>query len=393
MSIDLSPYLIDLGDSLELRNKLNNLISVVEGAVNASILGAAAGYSWQGFLDASGSDPAPVDGGIWVVDTAGTVDGTAAVVGDQFVSDGTDFQKIATSGAVVLDEDDFASDSAALPASQQSIAAYIAAQILDAPPEALNTLNELAAALGDDANFAATVTSALAGKQGADATLTALAGLSTAANKLIYATGDDAFSTSDLTALARTLLANSTAAAMQSTVGVLGLQSIFIPAGAMTPRETSGAESGSVETSTNKIMLQTLDFDAAADEFAQFVVKMPKSWNAGTITAQFVWSHPATDTNFGVRFFIQAVALNDGDAADTAFGTAVGATADTGGTTDDIYTTAVTGAITVANSPAKSSFVVFQVYRDVSDGGDTMAVDARLHGVSIFYTTDAATDS
>lgn len=42
------------------------------------------------------------------------------------------------------------------------IAAYITAQISDAAPEALDTLNELAAALGDDPDFAATVTSSLA---------------------------------------------------------------------------------------------------------------------------------------------------------------------------------------------------------------------------------------
>ena len=173
----------------------------------------------------------------------------------------------------------------------------------------------------------------------------------------------------------------------------VGKNTIFIPAGAMTPTTTSGAAAGSVETTTNKVMLSSLDFDTAADEFAQFTVQMPKGWNASTVTAQFIWSHPATTTNFGVRFFIQAVALVDGDAADTAFGTAVGHTADTGGTTDDIYITAETATITIANTPAKSDFVVFQVYRDVSDAGDTLAVDARLHGISLFYTTDAITDA
>ena len=44
------------------------------------------------------------------------------------------------------------------------------ANLVDSGPGTLNTLNELAAALGDDANYAATITTALAGKQ---ATLTA----------------------------------------------------------------------------------------------------------------------------------------------------------------------------------------------------------------------------
>lgn len=48
-------------------------------------------------------------------------------------------------------------------------------------------------------------------KQTADDTLTALAAVTTAANKLIYATGSDAFSTTDLTTFGRTLIATSDA--------------------------------------------------------------------------------------------------------------------------------------------------------------------------------------
>lgn len=58
-------------------------------------------------------------------------------------------------------------------------------------------------------------------KQPIDATLTALAAVATAANKLIYATGSDAFSTTDFTAAARALLDDATAAAMLATLGAL----------------------------------------------------------------------------------------------------------------------------------------------------------------------------
>lgn len=173
----------------------------------------------------------------------------------------------------------------------------------------------------------------------------------------------------------------------------VGKRTVYIPASAMLSRTTTGAMHASTETTTNKVMVKTLDFSTSVDNFAQFTIKMPKSWNAGTITAQFLWSHAATTVNFGVRFFIQAVALTDGDALDTAFGTAVGHTADTGGTTDDIYITAETAAVTIANTPAKSDYVTFQIYRDVSDAGDTLAIDARLHGIALFITTDAANDA
>lgn len=55
------------------------------------------------------------------------------------------------------------------------------AGLVGSSPAALDTLNELAAALGNDPNFAATMTNALANKQPLDNTLTALSGKTVAA--------------------------------------------------------------------------------------------------------------------------------------------------------------------------------------------------------------------
>lgn len=59
------------------------------------------------------------------------------------------------------------------------------AALVASSPAALDTLNELAAALGNDPNFATTMTNALAGKQPLDNTLTALSGKSVA-ELLVY---------------------------------------------------------------------------------------------------------------------------------------------------------------------------------------------------------------
>ena len=64
----------------------------------------------------------------------------------------------------VLDEDNMASNSATNLATQQSIKAYIdskTASIVDSAPTTLDTLNELAAALGDDASFSTTTATSL----------------------------------------------------------------------------------------------------------------------------------------------------------------------------------------------------------------------------------------
>lgn len=170
-----------------------------------------------------------------------------------------------------------------------------------------------------------------------------------------------------------------------------GLESVWIPAVAMYPRLTNGPSRGTVEMSTNKNIVKTLDFDTATAEYAQFQIKMPKGWDEGTVTAAFVWSHAATTTNFGVVWGLQAVAVSDDDAGDVAFGTAQTG-ADTGGTTNDFYTSPTTSAITIAGTPQANDLVMFQVYRDVSAGGDTMAIDARLSGIQLFYRCDAPTD-
>ena len=112
-------------------------------------------------------------------------------------------------------------------ASTAFVMAAIAA-LVDSSPDALNTLNELAAALGNDPNFATTMTNALAGKQPKDATLTALAGLATSADKFPYFTGNDVASLATLTKVGRDILAKSTVAAV---IEYLGLQETVNRAG------------------------------------------------------------------------------------------------------------------------------------------------------------------
>ncbi|GDH63116.1 phage tail fiber [Escherichia coli] len=134
-------------------------------------------------------------------------------------------------------------------ASTAYVMAAIAA-LVDSSPDALNTLNELAAALGNDPNFATTMTNALAGKQPKDATLTALAGLATAADRFPYFTGNDTASLATLTKVGRDILAQATVSAV---IEYLGLQETVNQAAGALQKNQNGADIPGKDTFTKNI--------------------------------------------------------------------------------------------------------------------------------------------
>ncbi len=171
-------------------------------------------------------------------------------------------------------------------ASTAYVMAAIAA-LVDSSPDALNTLNELAAALGNDPNFATTMTNALAGKQPKDATLTALAGLATAADRFPYFTGNDVASLATLTKVGRDILAKSTIAAV---IEYLGLQETVNQASGALQKNQNGADIPGKDTFTKNIGAcraysagLNIGGDSQARTTAQFI-----SW----LESQGAFNHP-----------------------------------------------------------------------------------------------------
>jgi hypothetical protein len=147
-----------------------------------------------------------------------------------------------------------------------------------------------------------------------------------------------------------------TASDIQSGV-IDGKQTIWVPAVAMYPNSTNGCADLDQTELANGPEIKTLDFDKDSDEFAQFAVAFPKSWNEGTITFQAFFT--ANSTNTGTTAWgLAGVALADDGSLNTAFGTTVVATA-----------------------------------KAHSVSADDLTADAKLLGVKLFFTTDALNDA
>ena len=259
--------------------------------------------------------------------------------------------------------------------------------ILDGVTSTTAELNILDGVTSTAAELNYNDTGAAVGTVVASKTVTADANKDVASLRNLTLTGELDAATLDISGagdVAGALTNNSAA------VKVAGVETIYVPAGAMSPNTTNGCAGLSQVELSNGPEIKVLDFDASSDENAQFTVCFPKSWNEGTLTFQAFWT--VTGTNTGtVAWGLSGVSIADDVSINTAFGTNVVATAKAfSGTSNDMTVSAVSGTVTVA-SAAVNTQTYFQIMRDVS--ADDQSGDARLLGIKLFYTTDAKNDA
>ena len=214
-----------------------------------------------------------------------------------------------------------------------------------------------------------------------------IANAAAGAGPILSATGDETNVDINLNPKGSGTLKSATAA-----VKIAGTETMWVPSSAMYATTTNPAEAAQVETTALRPDMKVFDFAADADDFVQFSVAMPKSWNLGTVTYQVFWT-PSTTNTGNCIFGLQGVACGDSDTIDIAFGTAIDVTDAGIGTIEDQQVSAVSSAVTIAGSPADDQQTYFQLYRDANAGGDTFTGVARVLGIKIFYTTDAANDA
>lgn len=163
-----------------------------------------------------------------------------------------------------------------------------------------------------------------------------------------------------------------------------------IPASAFLSKNTAGATFQIDESSTNKVNQAVYVFGSASDSHIQVMLPNDKSITTACFKVSIKGKrYTAGDANYGVAWAVQALIVNDDGAVDTAFGTAV-IVSDTYTTEGDEYDSAQTALITAAGTIGEKSSMYIQIYRDVSDGADTLNGSAGLLSVQVEFNLPAA---
>lgn len=161
---------------------------------------------------------------------------------------------------------------------------------------------------------------------------------------------------------------------------------IYIDAAAMVPRTSNPPEVLSQEQGTSKVHMDKLAFDKSSQEWVNFKVAMPSTWDRQPVKAKFYWEPRGGSNGQVVEWAIQCVGFKDGDAIDSGFG-AARTVQDTRLLADGVHLSAATAGIEVAGyyGTSLNPLLNFAVRRMADNGGDTLDADANLLGVLIQY--------
>ncbi len=159
-------------------------------------------------------------------------------------------------------------------------------------------------------------------------------------------------------------------------------RTITLTPGFLKPTTTAGCASvATVETSTNKVNYDVIDFDQTTEEHAWCKFTTPASYDGGVIQFRVIWT--AASGSGGVTFGLAGRSFGDDDALDQALGTEV-TVDDTLIATGDEHATAWSGNVTLTGAGAGESWYL-ELARKVGNTNDTLNADCRVMGIQIRY--------
>lgn len=169
-----------------------------------------------------------------------------------------------------------------------------------------------------------------------------------------------------------------------------GTVTLCYPASVWEPTTTNGVTASKTEGSTYKVNLPYISFPASTTSNAQLIILMPKSWNGGTITFRH-WGFAGSGSGDAL-LSLKGRAFASGDAFDGGdFGTAQSALTSSCSTTAP-KRSALSSAITIANSPAGEKWLCLNLQRVAGSGSDTLSGAYYMTHVEINVGVNARND-
>jgi hypothetical protein len=143
---------------------------------------------------------------------------------------------------------------------------------------------------------------------------------------------------------------------------------------------TSNPGAPACDTGSN-VQRGVLDFaDGANTLSAQAHLRLPNDWT-GTVGARFVWYSATTSGN--VVWQLATICVADAETGDPAFNTASTVTDATKGSANQFNDASIT-SVTVTGCAAGETLFL-RLFRDPTNGSDTLAGTARLVGLELTY--------
>jgi hypothetical protein len=168
----------------------------------------------------------------------------------------------------------------------------------------------------------------------------------------------------------------------------IGKHKFHLPASAFTAHP-SVPPAFTTQLGTN-IPYNSWDFDASGVEAIFCTFSLGSSWDLGPISCVPIWG--AASGSGDVVWSFNCIARSNDDAIAGSFSTTVSST-DTLLSAGDLHRGPESSALAVDGTPAANDELFFVVLRNATSGSDTLGVDAKLIGVDIFFTTNAAVDA
>ena len=226
--------------------------------------------------------------------------------------------------------------------------------LIGSAPGTLDTLEEIADAINNDATVYETLNNAITNKQDKHDALTSISGLTTTANKMLYTTASNTYATATVTEFARSILDDADAAAVRTTIGALSTSGqaadsakLGGSAAANYAKLSSPAFTGTPTAPTATAGTKTTQI--ATTEFVQIAAAAA---NTDTKVAQ---KKSTANATYPILIAATADATGDISATNVQFGTGVKINPSTSNITATTFTGALSGNATSATKATNDS--------------------------------------